>query len=153
MLPPARIIKVAFAAFAACAGLASACNWPPTSSNTGSSSTGTASVPTGDPPILDALNMSATALVSGSEYVVTGSITFHCDDDGVVSEILVNVPVIGKTITVTVNDEASAVGQPFTFQLPDDVPLTGAGATTYIVTLVTKGGAQSTPADESVILQ
>jgi hypothetical protein len=149
MSPRARIVKVAFAALAV---LASACNWPPTSSNTGSSGAGGSAVPTSDPPILDALNMSATALVSGSEYIISGSITFHCDDDGVVSEILVNVPVIGKTITVTVNDQSSAVGEPFTFQLPDDVPLTGAGATTYIVTLVTKDGAKSTPADESVDL-
>jgi len=118
----------------------------------GNAGTGGAVAPQGDPPILDALNMVQSAQATGGFYTITGYITFHTDDSYVVTTVLVDVPVIGKTITVPEPSLATAYGLYFSFQLPDQVPLSGAGATTYIVTLVTNGGAQSTPADESVVL-
>jgi hypothetical protein len=135
--------------------LSPACGWPPTGGSTSSSSGGTTAAPQTDAPVIDALNMPASVSESGNLYYIAGSITWHDDDDVVVSGA-VDIPVIGKTIPVTIppeDQQSTAYGIPFAFQVSDDVPLGGAGATTYIVTLTNKSGAVSQPLDESIVLQ
>jgi hypothetical protein len=134
----------------------SACGWPPTGGSSSSSGGGTtATIPDTDPPVIQALDMPAAVTPTGAYYVVQGSITFSDDDDVVVSGG-VYIPVIGKTIPVSIppQDQVSnGYGTPFAFQVSDDVPLGGAGPTTYIVTLTNKSGAVSAGYQESIDLQ
>jgi hypothetical protein len=52
-----------------------------------------------------------------------------------------------------VDQQSAEYGIPFSFQVSDDVPLGGAGPTSYIVTLTNKSGAVSQPIEESIDLQ
>jgi hypothetical protein len=133
-----------------------ACNWPTIGgSGSGSSgSSGNTAAPQTDPPVIDALNMPASVSESGAVYVIQGSITYHDDNDVVVSGS-VFIPVIGKTIPVTIDpayQTTAGYGVPFGFQVSDDVPLGGAGQTSYTVTLTNKSGATSAPTQESIVL-
>jgi hypothetical protein len=136
--------------------LCACANWPPTTGGSGSSSGGgSTAVPQTDAPVIDAINMPASVAESGNLYIVQGSITWHDDDDVVVSGA-VYIPVIGKTIPVTIPSDyqqSDEYGIPFGFQVSDDVPLGGAGPTTYTVTLTNKGGAVSQAVQESIDLQ
>jgi hypothetical protein len=146
----------AFRALAAL-GLA-ACNWPTIggSGSSGSSGgTGNTAAPQTAPPVIDALDMPPSVSESGAFYVIQGSITYHDDDDVVVSAS-VHIPVIGKTIPVAIDpayQTSAEYGIPFAFQVSDDVPLGGAGPTSYSVTLINKSGAQSQPFQETIDLQ
>jgi hypothetical protein len=126
--------------------------WPTTGGN-GSSSSSTPTAPTTDPPVIQALDMTASASAVNGTYTITGSITYS-DDDDVVTAIKVNVPVIGKTYTFAASQpyEATADAEPFEFTLSADVPLGGAGETDYIVTLVNQSGAVSAGVEETVDL-
>jgi hypothetical protein len=118
-------------------------NWPP--SGTDTNGTGTGAVPTTTPPVIDSLDMEASASAVNDVYTVIGSITYH-DDDDVVVTVEVTVPVIGKTLTIPVTDPSSeGAGEPFEFNLSADPPLGGAGPTNYSVVLVNKSGAVSAP--------
>ena len=147
-----RVVAASSAALALLV-LAPACAWPPTSSGSGSTTgTGSGSVPATDPPVIDSLDMSASASAVNGTYTVFGSITYHDDDDVVVSA-QVYVYVTGKTLTVPVTDpESMAAGVPFSFNLSADVPLGGAGPTNYTVTLTNKSGVVSQPYAETVTL-
>jgi hypothetical protein len=132
-----------------------ACGWPPTGGSGSSSGGGAATEAQTDPPVIQSLDMPASVSPMGAYYVVQGSITFSDDDDVVVSGG-VYIPVIGKTIPVTIPSEyqqSNGYGTPFAFQVSDDVPLGGAGPTTYIVTLTNKSGAVSAGYQDSIDLQ
>lgn len=124
---------------------------------TGDDSTSSSSTtPTGttDPPVIQSLNMSESALGSVSTsatYTVFGSITY-ADDDDVVTAFQVEVPVLGHTYTFPFADPVStAYGESISFPLSTDAPLGGAGATNYIVTLVNKSGVVSAPGPEQSV--
>ena len=129
---------------------------PSTGGGTGSSSGGsTSKTPQTTPPVIDSLDLSSPAAVNGAFYVISGSITYH-DDDDVIESGAVYVPVIGKTIPVTIppeDQQSFGAGIPFAFQVSDDVPLGGAGPTTFIVTLTNKSGAVSAGITATVDLQ
>lgn len=100
------------------------------------------------PPVIDSLDLASPALVSadGAFYVISGSVTYH-DDDDVIESGGVYVPVIGKTIPITIPPEyqtAIGAGIPLSFQVSDDIPLTHAGPTSFVVTFTNKSGAVST---------
>jgi hypothetical protein len=149
------VIRSALLVLALTPGFA-ACGWPPTGgSGSSSGGGGAATAAETDPPVIQALDMPASVSPTGAYYVVQGSITFTDDDDVVVSGG-VYIPVIGKTIPVTIPPEfqgSSGYGTPFAFQVSDDVPLGGAGPTTYVVTLTNKSGAVSAGYQESIDLQ
>jgi hypothetical protein len=119
-----------------------------------SSSSSTAPAGTTDPPVIESLNMSESALGSASTtstYTVFGSITY-ADDDDVVTAFQVEVPVLGHTYTFPLPDPVStAYGESISFPLSTDAPLGGAGLTNYIVTLVNKSGAVSAAGPEQSV--
>jgi hypothetical protein len=120
--------------------------WPTGGGTTGSSSGGgKVTTPQTTPPVIDSLDLASPAAINGAFYVITGSITWH-DADDVIESGSVYVPVIGKAIPVTIPPEdqiSLGAGIPFGFQVSDDIPLGGAGPTTFIVTLTNKSGAVS----------
>lgn len=138
-MPPS--VRLAFAL--SLLGLAGC--WPTGGEKGGSSSGGTASVPQTSPPVIDSLDLPGSLSPEGAYYVARGSITYH-DNDDVIESGAVYVPVIGKTIPVTIapeDQQSFGAGIPFQFQVSDDIPLGGAGPTSFIVTLTNKGGAVS----------
>jgi hypothetical protein len=118
------------------------------------SSSTTTTAGTTDPPVIQSLNMSESALGSASttaEYTVFGSITY-ADDDDVVTAFQVEVPVLGHTYTFPLADPVStAYGESISFPLSTDPPLGGAGATNYIITLVNMSGVVSAPGPEQSV--
>jgi hypothetical protein len=129
-----------------------ACNIP-TGSGT-APSTGTPATPaaSGDPPDFEAANMTASAAAdSNGVYTIFGSLTYECDDD-IVQTVQVDVPVLGKSYQYPANGQSDAYGWPFSFPLAPN-GLLGPGDADYTLTLITKGGAQSTPMAETVTLQ
>jgi hypothetical protein len=118
------------------------------------SSPGTSTSWTTDPPVIQSLNMSESALGSAStdvQYTVFGSITYS-DDDDVVTAFQVEVPVLGHTYTFSLPDPVStAYGESISFPLSTDPPLGGAGPTNYIISLVNKSGSVSAPGPEQSV--
>jgi len=151
MVPPMPLVTRALAIASV---LVAGCGWPYTSGSGSGSSPGTvgSATPAGDPPILQAANMTAAVAPASGLYTIFGTLTYTCDDD-VVSTYRVTVPVVGKSYDYPAPGLSDAYGTPFSFTLIDDVPFNGAGATTYEIILITKGGVQSTPDIESVVLQ
>jgi hypothetical protein len=133
-----------------------ACGWPPTGSDDGGSgSTSAAPTPTTDPPTIVALNMNdSVATAVGDEYTLDGYVTYS-DDDDVVTEYQVMVPVIGHTYTYPFPKPYASNGyaQYISFSLSADPPLGGAGATNYIITLVNSSGAVSQGSEQSADLE
>jgi hypothetical protein len=151
-----RMPHVIRALVLAIAGVALAgCGWPYTSggssSSSGSSSGGTATAPAGDAPILQAANMVASVAPANGLYTISGLLTYSCDDD-VVETVRVTVYIVGQSYNYPANGMENAYGWPFTFTLVDDVPYQP-GPLDYEITLITKGGVQSTPTQETVTLQ
>jgi len=142
--------------FLACLlALASASCWTPEPVKGGSSGGPPPSgSPTTDPAVVTSLDMSPSAMIDNGSYLVAGSISYT-DDDDVVTAFEVQVPVLGKTYTFPALEpyQSEAYGQPLSFTLSADVPLTHAGPTNYYVTLVNKSGAKSTPIMDTVDLQ
>ncbi|HEY2511910.1 MAG TPA: hypothetical protein VGI39_13670 [Polyangiaceae bacterium] len=136
--------------------LASAACWPPTHGNTSSSSSSSnnsgGSTPATDPPVIQSLNLNASATNQGAIYEIDGVITFT-DDDDVVVAFDVEVPVLGKTYNFPTSDPSmSGYGVPISFTVSSDLPLTSAGPTQFVITLINKSGAASSPVAATVDL-
>ncbi len=127
------------------------CDWPPTG-NGSSTTSSTPATPVGNPPILTAADMSGSASPLNGVYTIFGSLTYTCDGD-VVHTVRISVPIVGKSYDFPGPDTSEGYGQPFNFQLVDDIPFAGAGDVNYSIILISKGGAQSAPFPETVTLQ
>ena len=151
-----RYPLLALSVFVAPVALASAACWPPTHGNGTSSSSSSnnnsgGSTPATDPPVIQSLNLNASATNQGAIYEIDGVITFTDDDDVVVS-FNVEVPVLGKTYNFPTSEQMSGYGVPISFTVSSDVPLTSAGPTQFVITLINKSGAKSTPVAATVDL-
>jgi hypothetical protein len=110
--------------------------------------------PMTDPAVVTSLDMTPSATIDNGSYLISGSISYT-DDDDVVTAFEVQVPVLGKTYTFPAVQpyQSQAYGQPLSFTLSGDVPLTHAGPTNYYVILVNQSGAKSAPTMDTVDLQ
>jgi hypothetical protein len=122
------------------------CDWPPKSAAGGD---GSSSVPSGTAPsaaVIDEIDLSSNAQANGGYYNIYGSISFH-DDHESVHLIRVRVPVLGtgKVFDYSAGDLQQALGLSLDVVVSSDVPLGGAGPTTFEITLVDHDGNESSP--------
>ena len=146
LLRRAAAFSLALSALVACNG------WPGSEGgSSGSSSSGSAGAPA-SAAVIDEVDLPANAQAMNAEYDIIGSITFH-DDAVAVDKVQVVIPVIGKTLDYNAGDVMSAAGYEFDIQVSADVPLGGAGATNFEISLVDKNGGVTAPVVKTVILQ
>jgi hypothetical protein len=132
-----------------------ACGWPNFGGDAGAGTSSATPAPTTDPPAIVALNMSDSVVIATNDtYTLTGYVTYS-DDDDVVTEYQVYVPVIGHTYTYDFPQPyaSNGYGQFISFTLSADPPLGGAGPTNYEIKLVNSGGAISQAVEESADLE
>ncbi len=153
--PTRRVPLVALASVAVLVPASSLACFDATTAGSGSGTGTTGSVPSTSPPVIGEIDVPVAVTATGAYYIIDGSITYS-DSDDVVTSGAVQVPVIGKTIPIAIAPQFQQMqgnGIPIQFQVSDDIPLGGAGPTTFIVTLTNSAGATSAPYDLTIDLQ